>query len=189
MSKLVKILIAAVCICLPLRALAEERDLVYTFIGPVIGGGMNKVVYTDWNNLYHKKNFSGNFIHSGASIWVVSKWLIGDFSIQYMYNKFSREGELHHLYYTISGRIGVNMGSVGIFAPGVGLYFESPPSNKKYLGGAGFRIPVAFLFNTTFDTKFFFEGSVMYGWFGRGDKSTKFFYGMNLGFIFKVGRI
>lgn len=189
MSKLVKILFAAVCLCLPLRALAQERDLVYTFIGPVIGVGMNKVVYKDWKTLYNKNKYSGYFIHSGASLWVFSKWLAGDFSVQYMFNDFGKEGELHHLYYTISGRIGVNMGSLGIFAPGVGLYFESPPSNRKYLGGAGFRIPIAFLFNTTFDTKFFFEGSVMYGWFGMGNESTKFFYGINMGFIFKVGRI
>jgi hypothetical protein len=189
LSKLVKILFATLFLCLPLRALAQERDLVYTYIGPVIGGGMNKVVYSDWNNLYGKKKFSGYFINSGASIWVVSKWLIGDFSVQYLFNNFGGEGEIHHLYYTISGRIGVNMGNVAIFAPGVGLYFESPPSNRKYLGGAGFRIPVAFLFNTTFDTKLFFDGSVMYGWFGIGDKSTKLFYGINLGFIIKVGRI
>jgi len=176
-------------LCVPLRALAEERELVYTFIGPVVGCGLNRVVYSDWNNLYSNKKISGYFIHSGVSIWVVSKWLIGDFSIQYMFNNFGSEGELHHLYYTISGRIGVNMGTVAIFAPGVGLYFESPPSNRKYLGGAGFRIPIAFLFNTTFDTKFFIDGSVMYGWYGMGDRSTKFFYGINLGFIIKVGRI
>jgi hypothetical protein len=184
-----KIVFAAVCLCLPLRALAEERDLVYTFIGPAISSGLSNVVYSDWNNLYSKKKFSGYFVHSGASLWVISKWLIGDFSIQYMFNNFGKEGEIHHLFYTISGRIGVNMGTVAIFAPGVGLYFESPPSNRKYLGGAGFRVPVAFLFNTTFDTKLFLEGSVMYGWFGMGDKSMKFFYGVSLGFIFKVGRI
>jgi hypothetical protein len=189
LSTWVKILFATVCLCLPLRAVAEERDLIYTFIGPVGGAGMSNVTYSDWNNLYSKKKFSGYYLSGGVSIWVVSKWLVGDFSIQYMYNDNNKEGELHHLYYTISGRIGVNLGTVAIFAPGIGLYFESPPSNRKYLGGAGFRVPVAFLFNTTFDTKLFLDGSVMYGWYGMGDKSAKFFYGINLGFIFKVGRI
>ncbi|OHD64023.1 MAG: hypothetical protein A2176_05360 [Spirochaetes bacterium RBG_13_51_14] len=188
MSTFVKIIIAAACICLPLRAAAVDRELVYTYIGPVMSGGFNNIEYRDWFDFYTgTKKISGYFLGGGASIWVMSKWLIGDFSIQCQYNQ--NERTLHHLYYTVSGRVGIQMGTVAIFAPGIGLYFETPPSNRKYNGGAGIRAPLAVLFNTTFDTKLFLEGSVMYGWYGIGEKSTKLFYGINAGFVFKVGRI
>lgn len=184
-----KIVLAAACCCAPLGAAAAEREPVYTFVGLTVGGGMNKVVYTDWYNLYQDRTMSGYYVDSGVSFWVVSKWLMGDFTLQYRYNNFKAEGELHHLYCTISGRIGIPLGSVAILAPGVGIYIESPPANRKFNGGAGIRVPLAFLFNTTFDTKLFINGSFMYGWFGKGDSGEKMSYGVDLGFIFKVGRI
>lgn len=188
MSTCVKIIIAAACACVPLGAAAQERELVYTFIGPVAGAGMNSITHHDWFDFYTgTKKYTGTYASAGLSLWVVSKWLIGDFTVQYMYSR--NEAVLQHLYYTLTGRVGIRMGNVALFAPGIGLYFESPPSNRKYKGGAGGRVPVAFLFNTTFDTKLLLDASVMYGWYGIGDRSTKFFYGITLGFIFKVGRI
>ncbi len=186
---MVKILFAALCIIAPLRAVAEERDLIFTFLGPVAGGGFNHLTYADWRNFYTKDKSSGSYANAGLSVWVVSKWLIGDFSAQYMYNNFKGMGIVHNMYFTISGRIGIRMGSVGVFAPGIGMYVETPPTNRKFRGSTGLRAPLAFLFNTTFDTILFIDGSFMYGWYGMGDRSTKMFYGVSLGFIFKVGRI
>jgi hypothetical protein len=182
-----KIIIAAALLCMPLSAFAAERELIYTYVGPVAGAGMNRITYQDWFYYTNKKNIKGMYLNGGVSLWVISKWLIGDFSIQYMYNR--NERDLQHLFYTLSGRLGVRLGTVAIFTPGVGLYFESPPSNRKYLGGAGLRAPIGFLFNTTYDTKLFLEGAVMYGWYGMGEKSVKLSYGINLGFIFKVGNM
>jgi len=179
---------AALC-CAPLGAAALEREPVYTYLGPVVGIGMNRLVYTDWQHLYREHVVTGYYINSGLSIWVISKWLLGDVTLQYRFNSYKDEGELHHLYCTISGRVGIPLGSVAILAPGVGIYIESPPANRKFNGGAGIRAPLAILFNTTFDTKLFIEGSFMYGWYGRGDKGEKMSYGADLGFIFKVGRI
>lgn len=115
------------------------------------------------------------------------------------------ERPLDHLNYTISGKLGWSFADFVTPALGIGLYFETPPSNRKYSSGGGFRIPLSVYFNTTYDTKLFVEGSVMYGMYGLGEKSTKYYYGMNLysfgekpikfsygvnlGFIFRVGRI
>lgn len=184
-----KIAIAAVCLCIPLQVVAEDRDLIYTYFGPVGGAGFNQLKYSDWNNLYNKDTYSGYYATGGIALWLISKWLIGDFSIQYMYNNFKGMKIVQNIYYTISGRLGVKIGSVAIFSPGIGMYFESPPSNRKFRGSAGLRAPLAFLFNTTYDSILFIEGSFMYGWYGMGDRSTTMFYGLTLGFIYKVGRI
>ncbi len=189
MSTPAKILFALLCVCVPLRAAAEERELIYTFFGLVAGGGMSELTYTDWNNLYSKEKHSGYYASSGVSLWLVSKWLVGDFSVQYQYNNFKGMGIVHNMYYTLSGRVGIRMGTVGIFAPGIGMYFETPPTNRKFRGSAGLRAPLAFLFYMTYDSMVFLDGSFMYGWYGMGDRSTKMFYGISLGFIFKVGRI
>jgi hypothetical protein len=186
---MVKILFAALCIIIPLGAVAEERELIYTYLGPVAGGGMSQLTYSDWRNFYSKDKSSGYYANAGLAIWIVSKWLIGDFSAQYMYNNFKGMGIVHNTYLTMSGRIGVRLGTVGIFAPGIGMYVETPPTNRKFRGSAGLRAPLAFLFNTTFDTMLFIDGSFMYGWYGMGDRSVKMFYGVSLGFIFKIGRI
>ena len=93
------------------------------------------------------------------------------------------------MYFTMAARIGIRMGNVGAFAPGIGLYFDTPPSNRKYRGGAGLRAPIGFIFDTTPDSKLFVEGSVMYGSYGMGEKSTKLSFGGSFGMIFKVGRI
>ena len=188
MPRFAKILIAAACVCVPVGAMAEERELIYTYLGPVTSAGGNYIRYTDWFGLFtDTKKISGYHITAGASLWVISKWLIGDFSIQYIYNQ--NEKLLHHLYFTMAARIGIRMGHVGSFAPGIGLYFDTPPSNRKYRGGGGLRAPIGFLFDTTPESKFFVEGSVMYGSYGMGEKSTKLSFGGSLGMIFKVGRI
>ncbi len=189
MSTIGKILFAALCIIVPIRAVAAERDLIYTYLGPIVGAGFSQLNYSDWTTFYSEKKYPGYYINAGASIWVVSKWLAGDFSLQYMYNNFGGFGIVHNMYMTMSGRICVRMGTVGIFAPGVGMYAETPPSNREFRGSAGLRVPIAFLFNTTYDTMLFIDGSFMYGWYGMGDRSTKMFYGLSLGFIFKIGRI
>jgi hypothetical protein len=186
---MVKLIFAVACLCIPLHVYAEDRDLIYTYLGPVGGAGFSNLTYSDWNNNYGKSKYSGYYATGGIALWVISKWLIGDFSVQYMYNNFKSVGIVQNLYYTMSGRIGIRMGTVGIFSPGIGMYFESPPSNRKFRGSAGLRAPLAFLFNTTYDSLLFLEGSFMYGWYGMGDRSTKMFYGLTLGFIYKVGRI
>ncbi len=165
----------------------QERELVYTFVGPVGGGGFQRVTTRDWQNIYRSEKSAGNYYHGGFSLWVVSRWLIGDFSVQYAYNEYRKP--LHHCYVTISGKAAFTVKQIVTFAPGIGLYFESPPSNRGFRGGAGVRAPLAVLFHTTFDTRLFIEGSFTYGWLGIGDRSTKMSYGANLGFIIKVGRI
>ncbi len=187
MARFLKTILVALCIAAPPGAIAAERDLVYTFIGPVAGGGMSHTVTSDWRNLYGKEKESGVYFHGGCSLWVISRWFIGDFTIQYAHNRYQRP--LQNLFYTISGKVAINLKNVVTIAPGIGLYFESPPSNRGFRGGAGIRTPLAVLFTTTFDTRLFIEGSFMYGWLGVGDRTTRLSYGANLGFIFKVGRI
>jgi hypothetical protein len=166
---------------------AQQRDLVYTYIGPVGGGGFQHVTTREWRNFYLGEKSAGHYYHGGVSLWVASRWINGDCSLQYAYNHYQRP--LHHLYVTLSGRAAITVKQIVTFAPGIGLYFETPPSNRGFRGGAGVRAPLAVLFHTTFDTRLFVEGSFMYGWLGIGDRSTKLSYGANLGFIVKVGRI
>ena len=196
MTTRIKIIAVVICLYFTAHAAAAERQLIYTYIGPVAGGGLSNIRYSDWfQNKFPEqetKKIFGYFFHIGFTTCLISRVaknldFLGDFSIQYMHNQ--NEKPLDHLYYTISGKIGWSFADFVTPALGIGLFFETPPSNRKYSSGGGFRVPLAVYFNTTYDTKLFVEGSAMYGFIGVGEKSTKFSYGVNLGFIFRVGRI
>ncbi len=183
-------------IFLSLEAAAAERKIVYTYIGPVAGAGFNNILYNDWfQNSFPEqktKKISGYFLTGGLTFCLISKMVsnlhvIGDFTVQFMHNR--NERILQHLYYTISAKLAWTFLDVVTLAMGIGIYFETPPSNRKYNAGGGFRLPLALLFHTTEETRLFVEFSAMDGWYGLGEHSKKFFYGANLGFVFRVGRL
>ena len=188
MPKFTKTLIAAAWLSVSLQAYAAERELIYTYAGVIGGAGFNRITYNDWFYVYSgTKKISGHYFSGGAVLYLVSKYLIGDIGIQYMYNR--NDSTLQHLFFTVSGKFGYTFAELFTIATGPGMYLEAPVSGGKFKGGAGVRVPLAFMFNTNFDSRIFIEGSFMYGWYGMGEKSTKMSYGLNLGFIYKVGRI
>ena len=170
---------------------STERELFYTYIGPLFSAGFNHLYQSDWfsdKNRQGDYNYRGSFVSGGFVICIFLKNFTGDFSMQYMHN-FNEPGELYHLFYSISGKWVFKVSKPFHITTGLGLYFETPPSNEDYGGAAGGQILAGGIFNTTFNTKLFFDFFARYGFFGLGEYSSKVSYGINLGFIFKVGRI
>lgn len=170
---------------------ATERELFFTYIGPIFSVGGNHLYQSDWfsdKNKQGEYNYTGYFVSGGFIISVFVKDFMGDFTMQYIHN-FNEPGELYHLFYTVSGKWVWKVSKLFHITMGLGLYFETPPSNEDYGGAAGGQIPIGGIFNTTFDTKFVFDFYARYGFFGLGEYSSKVSYGMNVGFLFKVGRI
>ncbi|MCP4130669.1 MAG: hypothetical protein GY754_06775 [bacterium] len=171
------------------RQLRSEKELHYTYIGPVAGGGMNFIQYSDWTGTQREnQSISGFHAMGGVVFNIFVNFFIGDFRIYYMHN-INDNGTLLHPFYTLSGKYNWQINNFFSLFAGLGCYFESPPSNLDYNGSAGGQLPLGFVLNTTFDTKFFFEAVAYYGVYGMGESSTKFFFGANIGFMFKVGRI
>lgn len=188
MPKYIKIIFTASALFVSLQAHAADRELIYTYVGATGGAGFNRIVYNDWFYFYTgTKKISGNYFSGGAVLYLVSKYLIGDISIQYMHNRGNNS--TGNLFFTISGKFGYTFAELFTIAFGPGMFLEAPVSGGKYKGGVGARIPLAFMFNTSFDSRIFIEGSFMYGWYGMGEHSTKMSYGLSMGFIYKVGRI
>jgi hypothetical protein len=178
----------------PLFALEEKqksRDLIYTFIGPVMTGGFNYLYHSDWfsdKNRQEQRDYTGSFVSGGFIINIFMDQFTGDFSMQYMHN-FNEPGELYHLFYTVNGKWLWKVSEPFHITMGLGLYFETPPSNEDYNGAAGGQIPIGGVWNATFDTKLVFDFFVRYGFFGLGEYSSKLSYGLSVAFVFKVGRI
>ena len=169
----------------------ESTMLYYTFIGPVAGFGFNHITQNDWDNSINardSKKFRGYYSNAGILFSITADSLQGDFRLKYNYNS-GDNGTLMHLYYSAAGRYLYTINNLISLTAGPGLYFESPPSNKSYSGSAGLYFPLGLILNTGFDTRLIFDISSQYGFFGIGEESTKFSYGLELGFIFKVGRI
>ena len=168
------------------------REIIYTFIGPTATSSLNWVNFHNFyygNTPYRETESLSGINYGGGIIFAIySDRFSGDFSINFLNNTLGNLS-LYHLHYTSSGRLNIHLGETFGFTPGIGLYFESAPSNEKLSGGGGLYIPVGLIINTSFDTKLFFDVFFKYGFFGLGDNSTKLSIGINLGFVFKVGRI
>ncbi len=167
----------------------EDRDLIFTYIGPSVSGGFNHIEHSDWFFISRStRKYGGYFLSGGVLLAVYGKFLAGDFNLHFTHNQ-NDMFPLYHLTFAMSGRGVVPIGRVIEFTPGIGLYLETPPSNEKYNSGGGGHLPVGFTVKTSFDTKLIFDAYVRYGFFGLGEESKKFSYGIQLGFLFKIGRI
>lgn len=166
-----------------------ERDLFYTYIGPIISVGHAHIWYNDWIGSSHKKQLlNGFFISGGALLAVFVKNLTGSISIQYIYS-FNSNYPIQHLLYKMSGKYLFHINDLFSIGVGAGAYFESPPSDHGYLGGAGALLPVEFIINTTSETRLIIDAFAQFGYFGKGQDSLKLGYGIDVAFVFKVGRI
>ena len=167
----------------------SRRELYYTYAGPVLSGGMNNIRHAGWFDTQQEtKEYSGYFFSGGACLAIQVGFLLGRFSFQYMYNANDLY-PVSYLFYTVDGSYVYEINQTFGLTAGLGMYFDTPPSNKNYTGSAGLDVPLGVMINTTFDTKLFFDIFARYGFYGLGDGSTKLSYGINLAFVFKVGRI
>jgi len=188
------IILVATAASLPIQAQdnkEKKRDLIFTYIGPVMSGGFNHLYQSDWyedTDRQEQRNYTGGFISGGFIISIFMEQFTGDFTMQYMHN-FNKPGELYHLFYSVSGKWLWKVSKPFNITMGAGLYFETPPSNEEYNGAAGGQIPIGGVWNATSGTKLMFDFFVRYGFFGLGEYSSKLSYGINVAFVFKVGRI
>ncbi len=168
---------------------SEEKELFYTYIGPIVSAGHAHIWYNDWIGATYKKQLlNGFFISGGALLAVFVKNLTGSISIQYIYS-FNSNYPIQHLLYKMSGKYLFHINDLFSIGVGAGAYFESPPSDHGYLGGAGALLPVEFIINTTSETRLIIDAFAQFGYFGKGKDSLKLGYGIDVAFVFKVGRI
>ena len=84
------------------------------------------------------------------------------------------------------------------WAAGFGLYLDMPPATSKYHGSAGFQFPISLHMDIGQDYKLFFELAPRLGYYRDSeniprssffDNRYKMSLGINIGYLFKVGRI
>lgn len=168
---------------------AKERDLFYTYIGPMVSVGHAFIWHEEWDGTQRVDSlYNGLFISGGVLFTVFVKNLAGSLSIQYIYN-FNSNHYLQHLYYKMSGRYMFDITPIFQIGVGAGAYFESPPSDYDYQGGAGALLPVQFAVKTTSETRLLIDVFAQFGWYGEGENSVKLGYGVDIAFVFKVGTI
>ena len=170
------------------QEIREEESLNYTYLGPAISSAYNSVEYTDWfETSTETKKMSGYSMSGGAALNIFADNLCGDFQLKYAYNKL--DYTLTNLDFSISGKYYYPLNNTVSLGAGFGLYFETPPSNESHNGSAGLQLPLSLLLNTTSNSKLFIDILSRYGSFGIGENTKAISAGVNVGFIFKVGRI
>ncbi len=167
----------------------DSRELYYTYVGPVAGFGMNQITVNDWfGDRTKTKKVSGTYVDGGALFKIIVNRLAGDFTVQYMYNS-DGSYSIQHMYYSSAARYIHNFTDTFALSPGIGLYFESHPASKKYNGSTGFYIPMGISYKINDDTKLITDLKMAMGSFGIGEGSGKISFGIEVGVIFKSGRL
>ncbi len=170
----------------------KTRQLFYTYLGPILSGGYNDVIYYDWvGSTREKNNEKGPFFSGGALLTIMTTFLQGDFSIEYMYNN-NDAGPLHHMFYSLNGRYVFTINESFFISAGFGVWLETPPANQSYAGSAGIQIPVGLTIKLTEKVNYIFDIFARYGSHGiREDEDTarKMSAGARMGVLFKAGRI
>lgn len=170
------------------QEIREEESLNYTYLGPVASFGYNKVEYRDWfGSSTETKKMSGYTVSGGIAVDIFADRLCGDFQMKYAYN--SLDFTLTFLELSIAGKYMYPLNNTFSLGGGLGMYCQTPPSNKKYNGSGGIQVPLSMIVNTSPTTKFFVDIYYRYGSFGIGQNTSSTSAGVNAGFIFKVGRI
>jgi len=172
----------------------QTSFLNYTYVGPMVGVGLYHAQYKNWNsssNLYETTPLFGLNAYAGVDFTILTKHIIAKFNLLYLYSRHldSNEIDIHNLYYTISGKYNWQIVPAFSINTGLGVYFESPPSNQTFKGCAGGMFLFGITVKTTFETLLVIDAEVRYGFFGMGEESTKLSYGLNIGFLFKIGRL
>jgi len=179
----------------------QDNTLFYTYIGPTLGLGYNFASYKYWDtssdNL-RSTSFSGPFVDFGCSAAIFVDRFIGDLRIVYSMNFNDGKHKVFHPMFIINGKYSWEIDDVFSFAAGLGIYTETPPATSKYYVSSGFQIPLSVYINTSPESKLFFEFVPKLGYYKGShnvpgdslfDKRYKVSFGVNAGYLFRVGRL
>lgn len=187
---IVSIIIAALLIAEVLHAqeIKEEESLNYSYLGPALSLGYSRVEYSEWSNdLMKTREMTGYSMSAGAALNIFADNLCGDFQMKYAFSMF--DYSVTNLEFSMSGKYYYSFNNYVSAGSGIGIYLEGPPSNIEHNGGAGIQLPVSLLLSTTPGSKLFIDVFFRYGSFGTGENTESISAGVNVGYIFKVGRI
>ncbi len=166
------------------------RGLYYNYMGITIGGGINQIEYNDWFvDKRDTKKISGAYYSGGIIFDIFVRNFVGEFTLQYAYNSNDEDTSIQHLLISTLGKYSFNLSHNFAIAPGLGLYIETPPSDKEYNGGGGILATLGAIINIGKDYKIIFDIIGSYGYFGMGEESTKITYGTRIGVIYNIGRL
>lgn len=170
------------------QAFQKPREFIHTFLGPAIEGGYNRVAYREWRvTSMTTQTLQGFFGGGGVIMGLYAGYLGGEFIIAFHYNMMNPA--LWHMGYSLMGKGLIPIGTSFNVTIGLGLYLESPPANRSYKGGAGFKGSLGTIIHTSYDTRLVIDGYARYGWYDLGEDSRKISAGFSVGFLFKVGRL
>ncbi len=189
-SKILKLLFVFLFFTNTLNAqeIREDESLNITYMGPALSYAQNQVEYTDWfETSTETKKMSGSVYSGGLALNIFADPFCGDFQLKYAYNQL--DFAMTYMEFSLSGKYFYPVSTYVSLGGGLGLYLETPPSNKDHNGSAGLQLPLSLLFNTSAGTKLFIDIFARYGTFGIGENTNSISAGVNVGFIFKVGRI
>ncbi len=170
------------------QEIRKKESLNYTFIGPVVSAGYSDVKYSDWNGTeYVEETTSGPSYGAGVVLNIFAEPFCGEFQLRYTYSTL--DFTLTLMEFSTAGKYLWRINNLFSAGTGLGLYLDSPPSNQSYDGSAGIMLPFTGILDLSINSKLFTNISVKYGSFGIGEDGTKLSYEINMGYLYKVGRI
>jgi hypothetical protein len=171
------------------QTMEDTGSLNFTYLGPVLSFGYNKVEYTDWFATSTETEKTSGYITSGGLAFNIFAYkFCGDIQIKYAMNHLKET--LKYIEVSAAGKyFFLEINDYISLGGGLGIYLEIPAPNAKQNGSAGLQLPLTLLVDTTRDTKLFMDVYCRYGSFGIGTDTNSISVGTNIGFIFKVGRI
>jgi len=170
------------------QEIRKVNTLNYTYIGPIMSLGYSSVDYKTWKDTeYVSKKSTGITYSGGVTFCIFANNLLGDTKIKYVYN--GTDDAITYAEFSLSGKYLWKLQNNMYAGLGLGIYCETPPSNKTHDGGAGLELPLTYIVNITTNTKLLTEINLKYGTFGIGEDPTHLYYGCSIAFVTKVGRI
>jgi hypothetical protein len=180
---------------------AQENTLFYTYIGPIVGLGYNIASYKYWDrtsDTLKSSSFSVPYTDIGCYGAVFVDRFIADIRIVYSMNFNDGENRVFHPSFVMNGKYSWPINENTSWAVGFGIYLDMPPATSKYYGAAGFQIPISWHKTITQDSRLFFEFAPKLGYYKGAenipgsslfDNNYKISLGINMGYLFKIGRI
>lgn len=191
MKRLLLFLIAFL-ILIP-RGFLRADEHFFSYLGTTFAAGVDKIKYKDWIEEIERrdtKNISGSFYSGGIVLDIFIKKIIGEFKIEYVNNSNSEEAiSVRHMIYTAIMKYSYQLIRPLYLTTGLGLYLETPPSNRSYNSGGGVNMCFGTMYDINKKMKVILDLSWRYGYFGIGERSTRYSYGVSLGLVYRVGRI
>ncbi len=168
-----------------------QQELFFTYIGATLGGGAASIDYNEWVVDHREsKSATGTWFSGGLLLDVVVRDIMGEFSLQVVNTGASEDAVASfRLLYSITGKYAFRLNESFFLSPGLGLYLETGPSDKDYDGGAGLAATAGLGWMFFRDWILLFDIIGRYGSYGLGEDATIISYGVNLGVVYKIGRL